>query len=150
MGVAKTRTLAERFPVAQQPAEALPIRPVQTAAGQTAAVPSEPQPAAVEPAPSLRSLGRDEIAVLYKRGEELVGQGDIAGARLLLAHAAEAGDAGSALALGATYDVATLSKLRVLGVAADAAQARAWYAKAAEFGSGEASRRLEQLAQSAR
>ncbi len=32
----------------------------------------------------------------------------------------------------------------------DAAQARAWYAKAAEFGSGEASRRLEQLAQSSR
>jgi hypothetical protein len=153
-------TIAERFSTASPPAEALPIRPVQTVAVQTAAVqpaamqpvavPVAPQPAPAPPVPSLRALDRDEIAILYRRGEELVGQGDIAGGRLLLARAAEAGDARSALALGATYDAVMLGKLGVLGVAPDAAQARAWYAKAAEFGSGEASRRLEQLAQSSR
>jgi TPR repeat protein len=80
----------------------------------------------------------------------LVAQGDIAAARLMLTRAAEAGDARAALALGATYDADVLRKLGVLGVAADASQARAWYAKAAEYGSGEATRRLEQFAQSAR
>jgi TPR repeat protein len=43
-----------------------------------------------------------------------------------------------------------LRKLGVLGLAADARQAREWYAKAADFGSGEAKRRLEQFAQSVR
>ena len=88
--------------------------------------------------------------MLYRRSEELVTQGDIASARLMLSRAAESGDARSALALGATYDADVLRKLGVIGVAADAAQARAWYAKAAEFGSGEATKRLEQLAQSMR
>ena len=88
-------------------------------------------------APS-RTFDSGEITILYKRSQDLITQGDIAGGRLLLTRAAEAGDARAALALGATYDAA------VLGVVADAA--KAWYAKAAEFGSGEAVRRLEVLA----
>ena len=64
----------------------------------------------------------------------------------MLTRAAEAGDARAALALGATYDAAVLGKLAVLGVVADAAKAKAWYAKAAELGSGEAVKRLEVLA----
>ena len=102
------------------------------------------------PAPALRPLEREEIAMLVKRSEDLVGQGDIASARLMLTRAAEAGDARAALALGATYDANVLRKLGVIGVAADAARARAWYEKAAEYGSGEATRRLEQFAQSTR
>jgi hypothetical protein len=104
----------------------------------------------VVPPPTIRSLDGEEIAMLIKRSEELIVQGDIAAARLMLTRAAEAGDARAAFALGATYDSDVLRRLRVLGVAADVAQARAWYAKAAEFGSGEASRRLEQIAQSVR
>jgi TPR repeat protein len=133
--------LAERFSAAS---DLLPVRAVQT----TPEPAVQPQPA--EGAPRLRALDRDEIATLYRRSEELIGQGDIAGARLLLTRAAEAGDARSALALGATYDAASLTRLGVRGIAPDAAQAAAWYAKAAEFGSAEASRRLEQIAQSAR
>ena len=104
----------------------------------------------VVPSPTIRSLDREEIAMLINRSEELILQGDIAAARLMLTRAAEAGEARAAFALGATYDSDVLGRLGVLGVAADAAQARAWYAKAAEFGSGEASRRLEQIAQSVR
>ena len=89
-----------------------------------------------------------EIAMLTKRSEELIAQGDIAAARLMLTRAAEAGDARAALVLGATYDSVMLRKLGVLGVAPDVALARAWYGKAAEYGSGEATVRLEQLAQS--
>jgi hypothetical protein len=146
---AQAAALADRFAAATP--DPLPIRPVQTTQVQiAAATPAEPAPQPAAPAPRLRALDRDEIATLYRRSEELVGQGDIAGARLLLTRAAEAGDARSALALGATYDAASLSKLGVRGIAPDAAQARAWYARAAEFGSGEASRRLELIAQSAR
>jgi hypothetical protein len=131
---------AER--VAAVPTPAPVERPV-------AALPVAVPPVVVAP-PTMRALDREEIAMLYRRSEELVAQGDIAAARLMLSRAAEAGDARSALALGATYDLDVLRKLGVLGVAGDAAQARAWYAKAAEYGSGEATKRLEQLAQSTR
>lgn len=140
--------VTERIVAAEEPvafAERVAAVPVQAPVEQ----PAVALPVALPP-PSLRALDREEIAMLYRRSEQLVGQGDIAAARLMLARAAEAGDARSALALGATYDLDVLRKLGVLGVAADAAQARAWYAKAAEYGSGEATRRLEQLAQSVR
>jgi len=104
----------------------------------------------VSPPPSIRAIDREELAMLLKRSEELIAQGDIASARLVLTRAAEAGDARAAFALGATFDTDVLRKLGVLGRFGDAAQARAWYAKAAEYGSGEATRRLEQLAQSVR
>lgn len=141
----RVAALADRFP--PQAVEPVPIRVVQTIPVQTttAADPPEAQPAAT---PALRSLGEDEIAGLYRRGEQLIAQGDIAAARLLLTRAAEAGHAGSAFALGASFDADVLKKLGVLGVAADPKEARVWYAKAAAFGSGEANRRLEQLAQS--
>jgi hypothetical protein len=150
--------LAERFAPAQgaeappaPPAQAAPMQmaslPAQSAAAQSAPAQAAPaQPAQAEIA--LRTLGSDEIEGLYRRSQELITQGDIAAARLVLTRAAEAGDARSALALGATYDPAVLGRLPVLGVAADPKRARAWYAKAAEFGSTEATRRLEQLAQS--
>ena len=138
--------LAERF-AAMQPADASPIpaRAVQTVAIQVA---PEPAPVVAPPPPriSSRTLDQDEIAILYRRSQDLITQGDIAGGRLLLTRAAEAGDARAALALGATYDVAVLGKLAVLGVVADAGKAKAWYAKAAELGSGEAVKRLEVLA----
>ena len=46
--------------------------------------------------------------------------------------------------------IALANEALLEGATADAAQARAWYAKAAEYGSGEATQRLEQLAQSSR
>jgi hypothetical protein len=144
--------LADRF-AGVEPAERaapLPMRAVQTVAIQVAPepVPAQPSPAPVaRSAPaSSRTLDQDEIAILYKRSQDLIAQGDIAGGRLLLTRAAEAGDARAALALGATYDVTVLGKLAVLGVVADAVKAKAWYAKAAELGSGEATKRLEVLA----
>jgi TPR repeat protein len=48
--------------------------------------------------------------------------------------------------LGLTFDPAFLAEQGVLGLAPDAAQARFWYERAVEVGSGEASRRLERLA----
>ena len=119
---------------------------------QAVTLPASPPTAApLEPAaPALRALeralDRDEIANLLKRGQELATQGDLAGARLLLRRAAEAGDAQAMQALGATYDSTVLTRLNVIGVAPDNARARAWYERAAAAGAPEASRRLEQLA----
>lgn len=159
-GPAPTTALAERFAAvapAVEPPTRIPARPVQTVAvpqpqvatvpPAVAAAPPAPPPAPAPEPSKTRTLDAEEIATLYRRSEELISQGDIAGGRLLLTRAAEAGDARSALALGATYDPSVLGKLGVLGVKPNPEKARTWYARAAEFGSGEASRRLEVLAQ---
>jgi hypothetical protein len=145
--------MMERFAAATPPAEppvaATQPQPPQPQAVELPAPPPVARPAPVA-APSFspppRSLDRDEIAALYKRGEQLIQQGDIAAARLMFARAAEVGDARSALALGASYDPDVLRKLGVLGVAADPALAREWYSKASSFGSREAAQRIELLA----
>ncbi|MBV9971229.1 MAG: hypothetical protein JO228_14685 [Xanthobacteraceae bacterium] len=90
------------------------------------------------------------MATLITRGQTYVANGDIVSARIVFRRAAEAGNAQAALALGGTYDPLVLKSLGVIGVGADAAQARAWYHKAAELGSLEASQRIDQLAQSSR
>jgi hypothetical protein len=93
-----------------------------------------------------RRLSREEIAHLLKRSEELVAAGELGPARLVLRRAAEAGDPNAALALATTYDPILLRARNVIGLAPDIAMARAWYEKAKEFGSIDASRRLELLA----
>jgi hypothetical protein len=89
---------------------------------------------------------------------------DIPTARLALKLAAEAGNASAALELGRTYDPVILERLKAqrqpitaqafgpnrvgdpnLEVAPDIAMARAWYQRAKELGSAEASKRLEML-----
>jgi hypothetical protein len=87
----------------------------------------------------------DETVVLLKRGQELMRYGDLAAARLVLRHAADAKNAEAALTLGATYDPVILRELRVYGLSADVGMARTWYEKAKELGSSEAARRLDNL-----
>jgi TPR repeat protein len=127
----------------------VPVKAETEPAVTPRALQERPAPAlAPAPTPSLRALDADEIAFLVKRGEELIQQGDIAAARLMLTRAAEAGEARAALTLGSTYDADMLRKFGVMGVPPDAAKARAWYEKAAQYGSGEATQRLAQFAQS--
>jgi hypothetical protein len=92
-----------------------------------------------------RQLDVDEIAALLKHGENLIRNGDLAAARLVLQRASEAKSAEAALTLGATYDPVILRELRVYGFASDVEMARSWYEKAKEFGSAAASQRLEIL-----
>jgi hypothetical protein len=112
---------------------------------RTAVVPPREQTLA----PS-RQLDADEIAVLLKRGETLMRNGDLAAARVVLQRAAEAKSAEAALTLGKTYDPAVLRVLKLYNATADVAMARSWYEKAKEIGSAEALRRLESLARAAR
>ena len=92
-------------------------------------------------------LASEEIAVLVKRGNDFLADGDIAAARLLLRRAAEAGSAEGALALGTTFDPIALRRLGAIGAVSDLAQARQWYQRAAELGSSAASQQLAGLAE---
>jgi hypothetical protein len=85
------------------------------------------------------------IDFLVDRGEELVSQGDILAARILLQRAAEAGDAHASFALGGTYDPIMLAILRA-HIDADVGLASKWYKKARDLGSREAQDRLKVLA----
>jgi hypothetical protein len=116
--------------------------PTQRSVAAPAVAPTAPPRQATPP----RQLDREEIAVLVKRGKDFIANGDLAAARLLLQRAAESKDAEAALSLAATYDPLVLRELKVYGFAADIAMARIWYEKAKEFGSTEAPRRLEILA----
>jgi TPR repeat protein len=98
------------------------------------------------PADAIHHLDPEVIAALLRRADALIASGDVAAARLVLRRAADAGDAGAAMALAGTYDPANLAKLGVRGVVPDLAMARSWYEKARTFGSAEAPQRLEMLA----
>jgi TPR repeat protein len=97
-----------------------------------------------------RQVDQEEIAVLLKRGKDLLANGDVSAARIILKRAADANDVEAALALASTYDPFVLRELKVYGFPADAATARGWYEKAKELGSAVAPRRLEILASGAR
>jgi TPR repeat protein len=106
---------------------------------------SAPRAPSAPDASAARALDPEEIAVLLRRGEQLIETGDLSSARLLLRRAAEARDGRAAFALAGTYDPLVLGKLGVYGFTPDVAAARHWYQKAAEFGSREASARLDSL-----
>ncbi|MBO0716198.1 MAG: SEL1-like repeat protein [Rhizobiales bacterium] len=137
-------------------------RPVAIASAAAAAVTSAPvavtaptETAALAPASSKQAIDRrplppdsEEIATLIKRGKDLLANGDLAAARLLLRRAAEAGSAEGALLLGSTFDPVALQRLGAIGAAPDLAKARQWYQRAAELGSSAASQQLAGIADS--
>jgi hypothetical protein len=132
-------------PAAAAPAPASPFpAPVKPSVSEPVTPPA-PKPAGGLPeARVLDFMSREEIDGLVKRGQDLLAIGDISGGRLLLTRAAEAGDARASFALAGTYDSAVVATLGVVGAFPDPVRARAWYQKAAEQGSTEAARRLEQ------
>jgi hypothetical protein len=118
---------------------------VKNAPVKSARLRLQPQPPAALPAAAVLTLDPAEVALLIKRGQELLRNGDISAARLMLRRATKAGSAEAAFALGSTFDPAVLAEIGVLGFAPDAEQARVWYKKASELGSSGASQRLERL-----
>jgi hypothetical protein len=87
-----------------------------------------------------------DSAVLHSRAEELLGIGDIAGARLLLRHLAERGDGEAAYDLARTFDRDMLAEFGARGLDGDPAQARGWYQRASQDGNAKATERLKVLA----
>jgi TPR repeat protein len=114
---------------------------------------SPPAEAEIQTPPTVSTAPRindEEMANLLASGRTFLIIGDVTAARLAFRRAAEIGDAQAALALGGTFDPLVLKSLGAVGVAADPAQARGWYQKAAELGSRDAPQRLNELAQSVR
>jgi hypothetical protein len=106
----------------------------------------------IRKAPLANQIDTQEVADLLKRGRELIAAGDIPAARMVLKQVAEAGNAAAALELGATYDPIVLEERGVsmrgtptVAIAPDIPMARAWYQRARELGSAEASERLVRL-----
>jgi TPR repeat protein len=80
---------------------------------------------------------------LLARARGLLGEGDIAGARLLLTHLAEAGDGEAAYELARTFDAQALNELGARGMGSDPTRARGWYEQASENGNLQATERLK-------
>ena len=93
-----------------------------------------------------RHLDADELASMLRRADDLIMSGDLSSARLLLRRVAEAGDARAAFTLAGTFDPNVLKALGLQDGALDIASARLWYERAAQLGSADAPRRLQQLA----
>jgi TPR repeat protein len=83
---------------------------------------------------------------MLQRADDLIKSGDLSSARLLLRRVAEAGDARAAFTLAGTFDPNVLKALDLQDGAPDIALARLWYERAAQLGSADAPRRLQQLA----
>jgi hypothetical protein len=106
----------------------------------------EPTPQPTGPDFVTRHLGADELASMLRRADDLIKSGDFSSARLLLRRVAEAGDAHAAFTLAGTFDPNVLRALGMQGGAPDIALARLWYERAAQLGSADAPRRIQQLA----
>ena len=110
-------------------------------------VPVSPAPEQSAPAPkAMREMDPASIKLLLQQGEQLLASGDVIAARTVFQRAAEAGNAAAALALGSTFDPEVLIKMGARGVSGDLEKARMWYERAKAYGSAEAPRRLEALA----
>ena len=93
------------------------------------------------------SKGDAEVAKLMVRARALLGQGNIAAARIVLERAAETGSAQASFALAETYDPVILSTWGTYGTHGDATKARELYAKAHAGGIQEAKNRFDALDQ---
>jgi hypothetical protein len=101
---------------------------------------------AVPPPPVPRGKpDRAALKEMLRRGDRLLGQGDVAAARAVYEQAAALGSPRAALLLGSTYDPGRLWSLGVFGMVGDKERARHWYLRAEQFGHPEAKERLRGL-----
>jgi len=101
-------------------------------------------PAPARPPRQTAPAGQN-FSALIARGDALIKEGDIASARLIFEHGANAGNVAAAMRLAEACDPLIISKLDVVGVQPDSKCALKWYRFAAENGDGEAVDRLEKL-----
>ncbi len=92
--------------------------------------------------PDAKAFAAEPTPLLTRAGQ-LLGEGDIAGARLLLLHLAEQGEGEAAYELARTFDAQVLTTLGARGVEGDPTRARGWYEQASEHGNTLATERLK-------
>jgi hypothetical protein len=111
-----------------------------------AAPAATPAPAPASPGIAAAEEPTVPSGLLRDRAMQLLGEGDIAAARMLLLHLAERGDSEAAYDLARTFDREMLAELGAKGVDGDAASARGWYERASQDGNEKAAERLKILA----
>jgi hypothetical protein len=106
---------------------------------------ASPPPEMASPAKPAHKASLNEAAYLA-RGKLLLETGDISAARAIFENLVLQGSAAGAMALGETYDPASLRAFLIKGLEPDIAKARKWYLKAEELGGSDARRRINELA----
>ena len=132
----------------QSPPVAVEAAEVHAPAATPVVKPPAQPPATVkvDAAPAPRKMDAKEVAALLQRADELMANGDLAAARLLLQRVAETNNARAAFQLASTYDPIVIKKFGSNRVAADPALAQFWYQRARDWGSSDASGSIEALA----
>jgi len=134
---------AELSPAQEQLAAAEPASEQTAAQPPVSEEPVEPQQAPGETQTAANNSA--EIDLLMTRGNDLLGLGDPASARLFYELAAESGSVSAATAMGKTFDPLYHAEVGIHGASTDPGQAKEWYTKAATAGDEEAATRLRSL-----
>ena len=129
--------------VAEAPSPVTSLAPAEEPAAPPAASRTNSPPPTLSP-PNQR-LSAAEIAALVTRGDAFLSAGDIVSARLFYERAADGGDGGAALRLGATFDPGFLSRTGVRGAPGDPSRATSWYRRAVDLGNPAAQEHLKNL-----
>ncbi|MBP0493515.1 hypothetical protein [Roseomonas indoligenes] len=131
------------------PAPAATSRPDETVTAETPGERPIQPVARAEPAPPPGSEPA-LLQLLLRRGDALLGLGDVSAARLFYERAAAAGSGAAAVAMARTYDPAVLGELGVRGLRPERDTAITWYRRAVALGSADAAGPLERLEMQAR
>jgi len=136
--------------ITKRAAPALTAQPIDRSVISKLATALREQPAALHQAPdgpgATLAIPIDEARRLCAEGLAAFAKGDIATARAFFVNAAAAGDARALVALGDTFDPATLGRLGVVGLKGDEAKARDYYTRALAAGATGAKERMAALA----
>jgi hypothetical protein len=115
------------------------VQPQEQSVALPAAIPQPQSATVVEPAISAEAAG------LLQKGDLLFKSGDLVAARQFYSRAFEMGAGAGAYGAARTYDPAVYAELKVQGLMPDAAEARGWYAKAAQAGIAKAAAAIAAL-----
>ncbi len=149
-----TRAPADTGAVARAKREAAPAERVLTATPpeteqqlREASQGGEAVPEGLAAGPPPVTINPEEEAQMLDRAMKILGDGDVASARLFLEHIARRGSGKGALALARTYDPLYFRSIATLGgIRPDPKKAKEWYRIAAELGQDGARERLSALA----
>jgi len=122
--------------------------PARSAASHSPPAPAsqaKPEARPTPPARPAETLAPDVMDAVMKRGQQSLSLSDIAAARLLFQHAAEAGNPRAAVAMGKTYDPDYLTLGAAQGEKPDTGRAAEWYRKALALGDPQAAALLQKL-----
>jgi TPR repeat protein len=100
---------------------------------------------AITAPPVQTDAARAQAERLVGRGDQYLAQGNIVVARQYYLRAADQDDARAALKLAETYDPNEIERFNVVGLAANPAEAKRWYQRAAALGAADAESKLQRL-----